>query len=127
MVENAPSAQISWIEKVKSMLHLDKIQLSTQKLVEIGIFFGVGLVFGYLIKRFSLVLLFVIVTIIVLLLLHQFEFISLSVNADKIKELIGLRQPIDGNLVSAMWIWTKEHIFQLLSFAIGFLIGIRLG
>lgn len=127
MVDNAPGTQLNWIDKVKSTLHLDKLQLSTQKLVDVGIFFGAGLIFGYLLKRFSMVLLLVIITIVALLLLHQFEFINLSVNADKIRELIGLHQPIDGNWMSAMWIWSKKHIFQLLSFAIGFLIGIRLG
>ena len=68
----------------------------------------------------------IIITAVALLLLEQLEFINLSINFDKIKDFIGLHQPMDSNVMSALWSWFKKHMFQVLSFAIGFLIGIRL-
>lgn len=126
MVDAQTTSSANWIAKVKSSLHLDNIQFSTNKLIEIGMYLGFGFLIGYVLKRYSSFVLVVVLTILAIFLLHQFQIINLSVNIDKLQEFLGMQQSPDLNLCS-YWTWAKENIILLMSFFIGFLIGIRLG
>lgn len=127
MVDTQAQASANWMTKVKTSLHLDNFQFSTNKLIEIGMYLGFGFLIGYLLKRFSAFVLIVVLTLLALFLLHQFEIINLSLNIDKLREFLGIKQATDANLLCVYWIWAKENVILLLSFFIGFLIGIRLG
>lgn len=123
-----PAAEsVGWFAKVKSTLHLDKFQFSTNKLIEIGMYLGFGFLIGYALKRFSTVVLIIVLMIIALFLLHQFEIINIAINPEKIREFMGIKEAVDGNLFAAYLNWMKENIILVLSFIVGFLIGIRLG
>lgn len=124
---DATTQSAGWFDKVKSSLHLDKYQFSTNKLIEIGMYLGFGFLIGYALKRFSAVVLIIVLTIVALFLLHQFEIINIAVNPEKIREFFGIKQAVDENLFAVYWAWIKDNIFLVLSFIVGFLIGIRLG
>lgn len=120
-------ASVNWIDKVKSSLHLDNFQFSSGKLIEVGMYLGFGFLIGYVLKRFSSFVLIIVLTLLAIFLLHQFEIINLSLNIDKLHDFLGVRQAVDANIFCVYWTWAKENIILLLSFFIGFLIGIRLG
>lgn len=127
MVDTQAQASANWIAKVKSSLHLDNFQFSSNKLIEIGMYLGFGFLIGYVLKRFSSFVLIIVLTLLAIFLLHQFEIINLSLNIDKLREFLGIQQAVDSNLFCVYWSWAKENVILLLSFFIGFLIGIRLG
>lgn len=115
----------NWVDKVKSSLHLDNF--SSNKLIEIGMYLGFGFLIGYALKRFSAFVLIIVLTLLALFLLHQFEIINLSLNIDKLREFLGMPQGTEATIFCAYWDWAKANVILLLSFFIGFLIGIRLG
>ena len=125
MVDTHAQASANWVTKVKSSLHLDNF--SSNKLIEIGMYLGFGFLIGYALKRFSAFVLVIVLTLLALFLLHQFEIINLSLNIDKLREFLGIQQTTDANIFCAYWTWAKANVILLLSFFIGFLIGIRLG
>lgn len=127
MVDTQTQASAGWISKIKSSLHLDNFQFSSNKLIEIGMYLGFGFLIGYILKRFSAFLLIVVLTLLGLFLLHQFEIVNLTLNIDKLRAFLGIEHMADSSIFSAYWSWTKANIILLLSFFIGFLIGIRLG
>jgi uncharacterized membrane protein (Fun14 family) len=131
MANTAQAAQsteaVSWFEKMKTTLHLDKFQFSTNKLIEIGMYLGFGFLIGYALKRYSTVVLIIVLTVVALFLLHQFEIISIAVNPEKVREFLGIKQAVDGNLFAAYWDWIKDNFILVMSFIVGFLVGIRLG
>ena len=90
-------------------------------------YLGFGFLIGYVLKRFSAFVLIIVLTLLALFMLHQFEIINLSLNIDKLREFLGIGQATDANILCIYWAWAKENIILLLSFFIGFLIGIRLG
>jgi uncharacterized membrane protein (Fun14 family) len=124
--QTTPTAA-SWLGKVKSSLHLDKFQFSTNRLIEIGLYLGFGFLIGYVLKRFSSFVLVIVLTLLAIFLLHQFEIINLSLNIDKLHQFLGIQQASGESIFSAYCIWAKANIILVLSFFIGFLIGIRLG
>jgi uncharacterized membrane protein (Fun14 family) len=127
MVDAQAQASVGWLAKIKSSLHLDNFQFSSNKLIEIGMYLGFGFLIGYILKRFSSFVLIIVLTLLALFLLHQFEIINLSLNIDKLREFLGIQQAADSNILCAYWTWAKTNIILVLSFFIGFLIGIRLG
>jgi uncharacterized membrane protein (Fun14 family) len=125
MVGSETQASTSWIAKLKSVLHLDNF--TTNRLIEVGMYLGLGLLIGYALKRFSGAFITIVLTLLGLFLLHQFQIINLSFNVDTLRECFGLVSTQDSTLLYAYWNWVKAHVILVLSFFIGFLIGIRLG
>lgn len=125
MVGSETQASTLWITKLKSVLHLDNF--TTNRLIEVGMYLGLGFVIGYSLKRFSGAFITIVLTLLGLFLLHQFQIINLSFNVDKLRECFGLASTQDSTLLCAYWNWVKAHVILVLSFFIGFLIGIRLG
>ena len=50
MVDTQAQASANWMTKVKTSLHLDNFQFSTNKLIEIGMYLGFGFLIGYLLN-----------------------------------------------------------------------------
>lgn len=123
----ATQTSATWLGKVKSSLHLDKFQFSTSKLIEVGMYLGFGFLIGYVLKRFSSFVLVIVLTLLAIFLLHQFEIINLSLNIDKLHQFLGIQQATGASIFAAYYAWAKANIILMLSFFIGFLIGIRLG
>jgi len=124
----ASTETVGWFEKFKTTLGLDKIQITRNTLIDIALYFGLGFIVGFLLKRLSNYLLAIVFAFVVILVLRQFGFLSLTLNLEKIRELLGMQPaavPI-ASLFDVMWTWTKEHIAYVISFVIGFLIGLKL-
>lgn len=129
MTDTATSQAATVLGKMKQNAQnvmLDKFQLSTNKLIEIGMYLCFGFLFGYALKRFSGLVLVVILTFVGLIVLQQFDVIHLSVNALRIKEFFGVQNLPDATVMSTALCWLKDNIMIVVSFIVGFLLGIRL-
>ena len=122
-----------WFDSLKEYLNVDqwskKLNLSINRLVEIGIYLGIGFLTGFFLRRFSKYLIVFILFIIGIILLQQFGLIDVMVNWSKVNEVFGIKtiQKVDGGLLVIFWEWTKANLLIVFSFTIGFLIGLKVG
>jgi len=118
---------VGWFAKVKSTLGLDKLHISNETLIEIGLYLCAGFLVGFLLKRLSTYLVALVFAFIVILILHEMGFLTLTFNPDKFQALFGT-QPVGEpqvSLVMGLWAWIKGHIACVLSFLLGFFIGLK--
>jgi len=122
-----PQTATTWWAKIKTTLGLDKLHISKEMLIYVVTYLNAGFVVGFLMKRLRTYLLALLFAVIFLLILNQMDLISLTVHVDKVREFFGL-QPMGAqvNLMQVMWDWAKEHIVYVLSFMIGFLVGLKI-
>lgn len=121
------SPVVGWFTKVKSALGIDKLHISTDTVIELLLYFGAGFLVGFLLKRLSTYLVALIFAFIVIFILHEMGVLTLSFNADKFQAIFGT-QPVGEphiSFVMALWAWCKSHIAYVLSFLLGFFIGLK--
>jgi len=129
MTGNEAAGKATWFDTLLQKLRLDKLNLSTNRLVEIGIALGAGFLVGFLLKRCASYVFVAILTLVGLFILHQFEIITITINPGKMQELFGIQQTVtlDTNLFMVYWEWIKLNMALVLSFSIGLLIGLKIG
>jgi hypothetical protein len=132
-MENRVSDQTGLIASIKDRLHVDalleKIRASRETLIDVALYGGIGFLSGFLIRRYSSYVATAIIVGAGLILLNQFDIISLSINWSRVHSFLGIEQyMLEGqNMFSMAWEWTKGNVVIAVSFLIGFLIGIRIG
>jgi len=126
--QNIPSS-LNWFDKLVKQFNLEKFDISTNRLIEIGIYLGVGFVTGFLLKRCFGYVFIALLTLVGLFILHQFDIITITMNTAKLQELFSIKQAVtvDTNLLVVYWEWIKLNIAIVLSFSIGLIIGLRVG
>jgi len=131
-VTKVPAEQ-GWFDSFKEKIHIDqwaeKLNLSKNRLIEIGIYLGIGFLTGFLLRRFSKYVIVFVLFILGIVLLNQFGIINVMVNWSKVNEVFGIQtiQKVDGGLIVIFWEWTKANLLVVFSFSIGFLIGLKVG
>jgi len=125
MDANAAVATTGWFDKAKTTLGLDKLHITTDQVIQVSLYLGAGFLVGFLLKRLSTYLLAIVFALVVILMLHQFNVVTLTFNLDKIQEFLGMQAAGQTNVVVALWEWAKMHVAYVLSFVIGFLIGLK--
>jgi uncharacterized membrane protein (Fun14 family) len=117
---------LSFFEKMKAQASAfaQKFNLTKSTIVDVIVYLGVGFLFGYLLKRFGLQ---VLIFIICLFVLQYLNIISVNIYWDKMQDMLGLQHThiTDGNIFNIFWDWVKLNLIVVLSFSIGFLIGIK--
>ena len=110
---------------------MQKLNISRDTLIEIGVYLGVGFVAGFLLKRFSKLFLVLVLTVLFLWFLHHMEIMFVVINWQRMQELVFGAQaaalPTQADFGAVMLAWATSHVAGVISFAIGFLAGIRLG
>jgi len=126
--QNIPSS-LNWFDKLVKQFNLEKFDISTNRLIEIGIYLGIGFVTGFLLKRCFGYVFIALLTLVGLFILHQFDIITITMNTAKLQELFSIKQAVtvDTNLLVVYWEWIKLNIAIVLSFSIGLIIGLRVG
>jgi len=126
--QNVPSS-LNWFDKLVKQFNLEKFDISTNRLIEIGIYLGIGFVTGFLLKRCFTYVFIALLTLVGLFVLHQFDIITITMNTAKLQELFSIKQTVtvDTNLLVVYWEWIKLNIAIVLSFSIGLIIGLRVG
>jgi len=126
---NGQQTQVGWFDAMVKKLHLDKVNISSNRLIEIGMYLGIGFVTGFLLRRCAAYVFIAILTLVGLFMLHQFGVITVTVDPVKMQELFGIKQTVtlDTNIMMVWWEWIKLNMALVLSFFIGLLIGLKIG
>lgn len=131
MKSSAATTEMGWLETVKQKLNIDgiieKLNLSKSRLVEIGIYLGMGFLCGFLFKKYGKYLLVVVLTVVALAFLQQFKFIDIAINWEKIQGLQPIDAPIGMGMLTFYWEWVKANFAVVFSFSVGFLVGFKVG
>jgi hypothetical protein len=130
----ATGQQAGIMETVKEKMNMgqlvDKISESRNLIFDVVLYGSIGLLTGYLLKRYSGAVIVIILMTSALMIMQQFELIVLAVNWDKINEILGLAQAnklLADNMVPLAIEWAKANMLVVVSMLIGFLVGIKVG
>lgn len=139
MVEEAVAQQgsqvierVGLIDRIKTQLNtetiMDRLRTSKNKLIEMGIYLGAGFVVGFLLKRYAQYVVVGILCLIGLVVLQQMGVLEIVINWDKVQEVFGIQVvPNGANVMNVYWEWIKLNFTLVLSFSVGFLLGLKVG
>ncbi|MEX0940452.1 MAG: FUN14 domain-containing protein [Candidatus Babeliales bacterium] len=118
-----------WFEviKVKFNEFANQFDLTWAKLTEFGVAFGLGVLFGFLFKRFGrqVILLFIIAAVI-LIGLDYFNVITIEWQS--LRNIFGTAPTTNlENIIQDYVNWAKKHIVGVIIGLIGFIIGYKIG
>ncbi len=109
---------------------VEKIKGSKDKIFEIGLYGGIGLVSGFLLKKYSGFIGICILLLVGLGALHHFGVITIFVNWDKVNDVFGI-QAVENvsadNIMVTIWAWVQANTLISISYTVGFLIGLSMG
>lgn len=137
MVENSanpvvPAASTaSWFDSIKesavNMWH--KIIDSKSIIFDLILFFGVGFLIGFFLRKYGQYVAALIVFLVCLVVLAQLNIVDIGINWSKVEQLLGMKQPVAAQghaLFTMYWDWLKSNVVQVASFCVGFLVGLRI-
>ena len=99
-------------------------------LLDWGIYLGIGFIVGLLIKKYLKYILLLVLFIVALVLLEQFDILHTVFNWAKIQELFNIQPTagsFDAQAVNAYIDWAKVNFALVLSASIGFILGLKMG
>ena len=134
MVDSQVPQENGLLERAREMVSPDKLaeklNISRNRLLDLGLYLVVGFITGFLLKKYSKYVFAIMLVILGLIVLHNLNVLVLDVNWHRVQELFGI-QPVSigegTNLFAPYWEWIQLNFGLVLSFTIGFLIGIKLG
>lgn len=120
------------LETIKENLNpsnlMNKLNITTDTLLEMLLYTGVGFLAGYLLKKYGKFVIVLIAGALGLVFLQQLGVLTITFNVQKFQELFGVQQVhSDVSLVTVYWEWIKTNVALVLGFSIGFLVGLRVG
>lgn len=106
---------------------IDKLKNSNYMVIDLVIAFGFGFLVGFLVKKFSQLMLLLTLFIIGLIILQQFDLISVSCNVSQVQSILGVKHvPTSVEFLPLCWTWIKIHAAVSISFVIGIILGLNL-
>ena len=127
-------ATMGFMEKMKIYLSPDywvkRFNLDKEKLINMALYFGAGFFLGFLFKKYNrYVFAFALFSLAIAALMYL-DIVSFAINWSKVHSMLGLQSttmPPDATLLSLFWKWAKLNAAMVFSFALGFLIGLKVG
>lgn len=133
MVEPMAAPKAGVFERIKETLNPDSLaqrfNLTKSRLLEMGLYLLVGFIVGFLLKKYSRFVFATAIIIILLIVLHQLNILTLSINWAQVRETLGIQTSSatpDASWLNIYWEWVKANVALVLSFSVGFLVGLRL-
>ena len=128
----AAGQQVSFFERMKQYLNPAQLKqaiiTSKDTIIEMGIYLGIGFLVGFALKKYSKYVLVALLCIAGLIVLQQFEFVSIGFNTVKIQDMFGIKSAqMDTDMMTMYWQWIKLNASIVISFSIGFLFGLKVG
>lgn len=116
-------------DKLNPSTLMQRLHITQEMLIDMMLYLGVGFLTGFLIKKYGTYIFVFVLFLVALIIAQQAGIISITVYWVKIQELLGMEvvAPAPEGLLSGYWEWAKSHIFLVVSFSIGFLVGLRVG
>lgn len=120
---------LSWFETLKAKLNpsalMQQFRESKSTILEMILYFGIGFFTSFVLKRYGQ---YIIVFIIMLIVLQQSGIIQVTVDWNTIQHFMGLQKTVvQGNIVTLFWEWVKLNLVPVLSFCVGFILGLKVG
>ena len=131
LIEEQVVSSTGFIESLKHAMQPEviasKIGMDKNMLIDIGLYGAIGFITGFLLKKYSEYFIALVLLVIGLVVLQQFDYISVSINMPKIHALLGLHSvPVAGDRYGALLLeWMKMNVAGAASLGIGFLIGLK--
>lgn len=131
-----PNNATTMLQTAKTAIHdastnvVDTVKNYKGNILEIAVYAGVGFLLGFVLKKYLKYILLLILFIVSLIILEQFELVQTNVNWQKIQELFNIQQGDQGfnaKMFSSYVQWIKANFVVVLSASIGFLLGLKLG
>lgn len=122
-----------FFDRLKELLNPSKIaaklHLSKDMLIDMILYLAVGFLVGFILKRFGTYIFVLALCIVGLIVLQQIGVISVVISWTKIHQLFGIQPAsvLDSSTLTMYWDWVKVNMALVLSFSVGFLIGLKLG
>jgi hypothetical protein len=119
------------VETLKNSIKFDviveKIKNSKELILWAIVYGGVGFATGFIFKHYGRYLIMVLLFVAALVGLQYMGLLDIIINQAKLNELLGLKPSITGSQLLTCWFeWIKSNVLITITFAIGFLLGIRL-
>ncbi len=133
MVEQGAAPKAGLFTRIKETLSPDalaeRFNLTKSRMLEMGLYLLVGFIVGFLLKKYSRFVFAAALIGILLVVLHQLNILTLSINWAQVRETLGIAPSSaapDATLLNVYWEWVKANVALVLSFSVGFLVGLRL-
>lgn len=97
---------------------------------EVAVYAGMGFIIGFLCKKYLKYLLLIILCIVALIVLDQFDLVHTNINWQKMQELFNIQstdQVFTHQTFGSYVQWVKTNLVIVVSGLIGFLLGLKLG
>ncbi|HLJ31640.1 MAG TPA: FUN14 domain-containing protein [Candidatus Babeliales bacterium] len=124
-------AKPTLIESIKNAMQpeaiANKIGMDKNMLIDITLYGAIGFIIGFLLKKYSEYFISLLLLIIAIVILQQFDYISVSLNTAKIQELFGMEpMTIANDKYGVMLLeWIRANVAGSVSLLVGFLIGLK--
>lgn len=124
------SIGLSWFEKIKQTLNphelVEKFKASKGTILDVIVYLSIGFITSYILRKYGQ---YVLVFVIGLFVMQYLNIMSVEVHWHNIQEFFGLQETgvIDGNIFTVFWEWVKLNVVVVLSFCVGFLLGLKIG
>lgn len=131
MLNETQVSNTGLIETLKNAMHpeviANKLGMDKNMLIDIGLYGAIGFITGFLLKKYSDYFIALVLLIVGLVVLQQFDYVSVSINMPKIHQMLGLQSvPMVGDKYGAMLLeYVKANIAGTASLVVGFLIGLK--
>lgn len=99
-------------------------------LLEVAVYAGIGFLIGFLFKKYIKYILLLILFVVSLVILEQFDILHTNINWAKMQELFNLKSTADAfnaQAAQSYLEWAKANFVVVFSASVGFLIGLKLG
>ena len=133
-VTTSPPTSLGVLDTLKERIDMQgivqKAKLSKDKIYEAGLYGAIGLICGYLVKRYSAYVVMAVLALLGLWVLQQYGIVQIMVNWDKVYEYFGIQVAQDvtaDTVIGMIWEWVKVNMVISISYLVGFFIGLRLG
>jgi uncharacterized membrane protein (Fun14 family) len=133
MLNEAQVENTGLIESLKNAMQpeviANKIGMNKNMLIDIGLYGAIGFIVGFLLKKYSEYFIAAMLLIIAVIVLQQFDYVSISINIPKIHQMLGLQpSPLVGDRYGMLLLeWMKANVAGSASLVVGFLIGLKIG
>src|SRR5690242_2249384 len=132
MMEDVTQSMVqpSWWDQMKSKFDGDWIKqfdFSTQTLIELATYCGIGFLSGFLVKRYGRVVVTIVISLAVIFGALSYMQI-ISIDWTQIRSIMGIDESASlDTLFQTIIMWIKDHVKIVVSALVGFFIGYKAG
>jgi len=120
-----------WLGLLKDKFYdlLDRLKLSQESTTNIALYGGVGFLTGFVCKKASSYVLVALLVLLCIAILNQYNILCISVNWHEMSAVLGINPSnmTGEGLANWVWGWIQVNAAISFSFAVGFIVGFKLG